>query len=286
MCAVCAALQARRRVHMICNVKQIAPALTLLLVACSGVATVANGGGDAQDDGATPIVSASAADGAIATAPDATSGVDAGADADADVDADADADADADVSTPDGGGDASVDAPTEAAQEASTDASDDATPDTGPPDTGPPDTGPPPVCTAGQSRCFEYQYQSCNANAWEWQPGTQSCCHDSRFSVVGSTVVDSTTGLTWYRYGGRGYPSAMCPALIPGGRLPTSDELFAITIGPPVNNVEVCSPAVDQVAFQNVYAGDTWTSDGCVDLNRVMSSVTCDSQAGFLCVSP
>jgi hypothetical protein len=71
---------------------------------------------------------------------------------------------------------------------------------------------------------------------------------------------------------------------MPNGRLPTTAELLGIVIGTPVGNVSVCSPTVDQQAFQNVYAGDTRTSDGCVNLILGASKASCtEVTPGFLC---
>ncbi len=203
-------------------------------------------------------------------------------DASASVDAqlhDAGADVGLDAA-PEAGKDAAGDAPV---IEAGVDARDAA-------EAAPPvDAGPPP-CTDGQTRCDAYQLQACSAGTWTWQVGSQACCHDARFSVVGTAVTDATTGLHWFRAGGRGTkPGAVssCPVVIPGGRLPTTAELLAITLGPPVNNISVCSPTIDQAAFQTVYAGDAWTSDGCVSLLVGASKAACtESTPGFLCVAP
>lgn len=210
---------------------------------------------------------------------------DAAPDAAPDAELDANPDATLDAGTPDAAPDAGT---PDAAPDAELDATLDAEPDAGTPDAepdAPADTGPPPVCNQGTFRCFEYQKQKCISNAWVWQVGDQSCCHDPRFTVSGTVVTDSATGRKWYRYGGQGAGTG-CSAVIPNGRLPSTSELSAIVIGTPVNNTSVCSPTIDQVAFQTVNAGDTVTSDGCVDLLRGISKVACTSvTVGHICTA-
>ena len=127
--------------------------------------------------------------------------------------------------------------------------------------------------------------------------GSQDCCHDPRFTVVGTTVHDATTGRVWWRYGGSGFGGialavASCAASIPGGRLPTTAELEAIEIGTPdiINGkmYSVCDPIVDQTAFKSIYDGETYTSDGCVDMLRGISKPYCTvgKQIGILCIVP
>ena len=239
----------------------------------------------ADDSGPTPNApdsSRSIADDAagmdVSKPTDASTFVDAGTDTGVDADA---------ASEPvDAGVDAHEDAGADA--DASDDASEpvDAGTDAAPTVDSGTDAGPPPVCTNGETRCHAYQTQRCTNDTWVRQSG-QDCCYDARFSVSGTKVTDANTGKVWYRYGGHGAGGgSLCPAVIPNGRLPTTAELMAITIGPPVNNVSVCSPMVDQKAFKGVYAGDTQTSDGCVDLIRGISKVACtEDTPGFLCVA-
>jgi hypothetical protein len=147
-------------------------------------------------------------------------------------------------------------------------------------------------CAEDTFRCSQYQLQQCTSGIWTWLSGPQECCHNDRFVVVGNTVHDTATGLVWYRGGGDGSSvqgaAQLCAVVLPNGRLPTTAELLAITIGPPINNFAVCSPTLDNQAFINVDPGETYTSDGCVDLVWATSSnIQCPNRegAGFLCVS-
>lgn len=254
-----------------------------LLAACGGANAIDQAVGAADgEDASTGLLDASVGlssdDAAPASRDGAASSVDASEDArgpDEDAGADGAARADAEAGTADAGSDAGADAA--GAHDAGPDAA-DAGSDSGPP---PP---PPPNCVEGTSRCSAYQTQVCTAGEWIWQVGDQTCCHDPRFTSAANVVTDSVTGRRWYRYGGRGHGSnEICGAAIQGGRLPTLAELTSLVIGPPVNNKSVCSPTVDQQAFQNVYAGDSTATNGCIDMIRGTSKASCSDDVGFMC---
>lgn len=221
---------------------------------------------------------------AVRPGADASQGADAGRDGGSDARAE-----DARVEA---GGDGGSD--DDAGRDASSDAADSAPSDDAGPDSSMPDAAdagkdveqPPAGCVDGAYRCDAYQHQLCTGGAWQWQVGDQTCCHDGRFTVAGNVVTDGTSGKRWYRFGGRGAGNEQtCGAVLAGGRLPTVAELSAIVIGRPVNNRSVCSPTVDQQAFQNAYAGDATASDGCVDLVRGVSKAACSDDVGFLCIA-
>jgi hypothetical protein len=280
------------------RIRRLAIATSLLIVACGAEAVTSLDAPDAVGAGVDAGHDASVTGDGQSTAeavPDAGEQADGGETFDAGNDAGADATADAES---DSGAYASTDAGEDSGQDSGAHAEDagvdsgsapDAGHDTGPDagsDAGEPP--PPPNCHEGAYRCDNYMRQKCVNDTWTRVFNDQSCCHDPRFSVVDGVVKDSATGLTWYRYGGSGsYGGAVtfCSVIIPNGRMPTTAELLAITIGAPVDNYSVCSPTVDQKAFLNVVPGKTHTSDGCVDLVRAQSA-TCGSTAGTMCVSP
>lgn len=262
--------------------------MVLSVVGCSGAsAFVATGGPPDADGGAhdgsmagDSAVDVGSIDSSVAV-PDSSSGEDA-RDAAANGDA-----SDASVVS-DGSTDASVDEDAGQKPDAGVDVDAGGTPDAGEEVDA---SEPPPTCTDGDFRCNAYKTEKCVNNAWQWLAGTQDCCHDARFQVNGNNVFDSTTGRTWYKAEGRAASQAGADSLcgvLGGYRLPTTAELQAVMLGgPPIENKAVCSPALDANAFTNLYPGDSFTSDGCIDLDISSVKIACTEETvGFFCIAP
>lgn len=138
-----------------------------------------------------------------------------------------------------------------------------------------------PACSVGATRCQDYQKQTCDGQTWQWQAGAQDCCFTTgRFTKVGSDVTDGATGFVWYKDSGTG--TASCAA---GFHIPAQAELLTLVIGPPVNNVSVCSPTLDNHMWPNAWPGDFVASDGCVDMLRgIARTCPAGTTKGFLCI--
>lgn len=263
------------------RVARLAFALSFV-AACSGATSTADPSSPEDDDGGT-----STPDGAVgATRPEADGGEFPAPDAAAPLEAGEDA---REAGSPDAAPDAEVDAAEDA------EAPPDAAPDTGAPDAGQdsapdaqPDAPPPPVCTNGQTRCQALKFERCQAQTWTWQQGDQRCCTDAaRFVVAGDFFTDQQTGLTWYRTVARGTRagvSTYCSSR--GYRTPTRDEVLAIMIGTPQNNISVCSPTADQAAFLGLQTDDVTATGGCVSLTTGAAKDACSSTVTAMCVVP
>jgi hypothetical protein len=146
------------------------------------------------------------------------------------------------------------------------------------------------VCNSGDTTCNGYQYLECSSNQWVWNgvtlQGQTACCEDSgRWTMQSSTVaIDTTTGLTWYRYPwSGGWTPSDCALVLSGSTPPTMAQYQALVVGP-----GYCAPTLDSVAFPGATQGQYWGSDGCYDMLKGVADPTCKSTYGappnWLCV--
>ena len=147
------------------------------------------------------------------------------------------------------------------------------------------------ACRNGVHRCNNYKDEICASDGgWEWYQGSQACCSQpGRYSYVDgeSTMLDSVTGRTFYRYVGSGVGSdSNCALSLPGGRLANNAELLSLVIGKPVGGFGVCSPTIDQTAFISTdrIGWDVLAYDGCVNFLYGVSDPACAGSGSFICV--
>lgn len=151
---------------------------------------------------------------------------------------------------------------------------------------------PEPECTMPIPRCQGYtRIGNCVDGKWTIYTGDESCCVApfGRFTVTAQQglVVDSTTGLRWYRNPGTTIPMRTACQSVGGGRTPTVVELETLVIGATSSGGQ-CSPSIDQSAFPAVHASQFSASDGCVDFAIGISSagLCTGALADFLCFVP